>query len=137
MMQAARDATAGSGTLVVGVTVLTSLESADLVEVDLPSDPQSLVVRWSRLAEASGLDGVVCSPTDLRALRGEVAGDFIRITPGVRPVGADAGDQRRVATPRNAVADGATYLVIGRPITQAPRPVQALTDIVATLRSPP
>ena len=133
MMRAAREATAGSSTLIIGVSVLTSLESQDLVEVGMPRDPQSLVVRWSRLAELNGLDGVVCSPTDLQALRGAVGDGFIRVTPGVRPAGAEAGDQRRVATPYHAVAGGATYLVIGRPITQAPHPVKALTDIVASI----
>jgi orotidine-5'-phosphate decarboxylase len=135
MMEAARAAIHGSNSLLIGVTVLTSLAAPDLAEIGLPQDPQQLVVKWAKAAEQSGLDGVVCSPADLLSLRAEVGASFLTVTPGVRPKGSAAGDQRRVATPLEAVSRGASYLVIGRPITAAADPVRALHDIVAELEA--
>ena len=132
MMEAARAALQESGPqrpLLIGVTVLTSMDRMDLNEVGVAGDPKAQVERLAGLAQDSGLDGVVCSPMeapDLRAQRGE---GFLLVTPGVRPTGSAKGDQRRVTTPVEAVRAGADYLVIGRPITQARDPIQVLTDI--------
>jgi orotidine-5'-phosphate decarboxylase len=131
MMEAAREALAGMGTppLLTAVTVLTSLDEADLAELGVHAHPSAQVVRLAALAEGAGLDGVVCSPADLPRLREAVAREFLAVTPGVRPAGSAQGDQKRVATPREALDAGASYLVIGRPITEAADPMAALTAI--------
>ena len=131
MMRAARDAIGdGSGApLLIAVTVLTSLDETDLAEVGIMANPVAQVVRLAALAEAAGLDGVVCSAADLKRMREALAADFLAVTPGVRPAGADLSDQKRVATPAMAIADGANYLVIGRPITAAADPLAALQAI--------
>ncbi len=132
MMRAAREALDGAEgrrPLLIGVTVLTSMNRDDLAEVGLDTDPEEQVLRLARLAQASGLDGVVCSPREASRLRAELGSDFLLVTPGVRPRGASKDDQSRVATPVDAVRDGADYLVIGRPITQAPDPAAALEQI--------
>jgi orotidine-5'-phosphate decarboxylase len=113
--------------------LLTSLGREDLRETGITWTPEEVVTRLARLAHECSLDGVVCSPTDLRPLSGLLPDAFLRVTPGVRPVGAEAGDQRRVATPAEAVANGAHYLVIGRPITQAADPAAALGAIAAEI----
>ena len=136
MMRAARDAI-GSGAntpLLIAVTVLTSLDEADLAQVGLNVNPEEQVVRLATLAESASLDGVVCSPADLKRLRETVAATFLSVTPGVRPAGAEVADQKRVATPSSAVADGASYLVIGRPITASPDPLAALSAIETELK---
>jgi orotidine-5'-phosphate decarboxylase len=132
MMRAAAEALAqveGRRPLLIGVTVLTSMDRADLDEIGLSADPEQQVLRLAKLAQASGLDGVVCSPREAALLRAELGTDFLLITPGVRPSGASRDDQSRVATPVDAVRDGADYLVIGRPITRAPEPAAALEQI--------
>ena len=117
----------------LGVTVLTSLKGADLEEVGQPSDVASQVLRLAGLARAAGLDGVVCSPQEIEALRREYGRELIIVTPGIRPVWAAAQDQKRIMTPAEAVAKGADYLVIGRPITGAPSPNEAFLRVVEEL----
>lgn len=131
MMQAARDAIeqCNHKPLLIGVTILTSLSRQDIAEVGLDIEPQEQVLRLAKLARASGLDGVVCSPQEATILKQEVGQDFCLVTPGVRPAGADIGDQQRIMTPAKALAAGSDYLVIGRPITANADPVQALIDI--------
>ncbi len=139
MLEAARAAVGdGAGApLLIAVTVLTSLDEADLAELGVHAHPSSQAVRLAALAQSCGLDGVVCSPADLERLRESVPPDFLAVTPGVRPAGAQAGDQKRIATPASALAMGATHLVIGRPITAAGDPLAALAAIEAEIAAPP
>lgn len=126
MMKAAAEAAAKAGAnrpKILGVTVLTSLNADDLTKVGQQDAPQNQVLRLAKLAKESGLDGVICAPTEVATLRADLGPDFILMVPGIRPAGADLGDQKRVLTPKDAMAAGATYIVIGRPITQAPDPV--------------
>ncbi|WP_413701342.1 orotidine-5'-phosphate decarboxylase [Psychromonas sp. KJ10-10] len=119
--------------LLIAVTVLTSMDESDLKELGIDLSPLEQVKRLATLTKSSGLDGVVCSSheaTELKALLGK---EFKLITPGIRPAGSDAGDQRRIKTPKQAMDSGSDYLVIGRPITQADNPAQVLMDINATL----
>jgi orotidine-5'-phosphate decarboxylase len=131
-MLAAAKAAAPASTKVVAVTVLTSLDADDLVEAGVAGSSADQVERLARLAQAAGLDGIVCSGAEVAAARDKWPGGFF-VVPGVRPAGADVADQKRVATPAQALADGADVLVIGRPITGAPDPAQAIRDIAATL----
>jgi orotidine-5'-phosphate decarboxylase len=135
MMEAARESVdaVAKPPLLIAVTLLTSLDSADLADIGIDAAPAEQVVRLARLAHGSGLDGVVCSPADLGALAGALPADFLRVTPGVRPAGVHEGDQKRVATPARAMADGAHYLVIGRPITEAADPAAALAAVAAEI----
>lgn len=134
-----RDA-AGAGTKILGVTVLTSLSDADLAELGHAEDVSALVERRVRQALDCGLDGVVSSPLEASRVRDLAvqAGrpDFLIVTPGVRPQGADQGDQQRVATPARALAAGATHLVVARPIVAAPNPVTAAARIAAEMIQP-
>jgi len=119
--------------LLLGVTVLTSSNDATLEETGVSSTTSDQVLRLARLGVANGIDGLVASPQEARMLRQEF-GDRIKIiTPGIRPVGSETGDQKRIASPREAVEAGADYLVIGRPITGAPDPRAAVRSIVAEL----
>jgi orotidine-5'-phosphate decarboxylase len=118
---------------VLAVTVLTSLDDAALDELGMPGGAAARVASWAGLARGCGCDGVVCSPQEITALRVALGAEFILLTPGIRPAGQAAGDQRRVATPRAAVVAGATYLVIGRPITAAADPVAATEAILDEL----
>ena len=131
MLDAARDALAqaNSSTLLIAVTILTSLAAEELTEIGFHDSPQDAVLRLARLTQEAGLDGVVCSPQEAQLLREQCGPDFLLVTPGVRPVGADTGDQKRVMTPAAALEAGASYLVIGRPITAAADPLQALIAI--------
>ena len=133
MMRAAADAAREAGAnrpLVLGVTVLTSLGAEDLAATGLAGPVPDQVMRLARLAQASGLDGVVCSAREAAALRAECGADFKLVVPGIRPAGAAAGDQKRTATPAEAMAAGADYLVIGRPVTGAGDPAQAARTII-------
>ena len=119
--------------VLLGVTVLTSLKGADLEEVGMGPDVASQVLRLAGLAKAAGLDGVVCSPQEIEVLRKEYGRELAIVTPGIRPVWAAAQDQKRIMTPAEAVAKGADYLVIGRPITGAPSPNEALLRVLEEL----
>jgi orotidine-5'-phosphate decarboxylase len=138
MMLAARESVDAAATppLLIAVTVLTSLDAADLRDTGIGGQPAEQVTRLAKLTHECGLDGVVCSPKELETLAGAVPDTFLRVTPGVRPAGKDDGDQKRVATPAQALADGAHYLVIGRPITQAADPAAALAAIEVELSAP-
>ncbi|MGC9493793.1 orotidine-5'-phosphate decarboxylase [Vibrio genomosp. F10] len=119
--------------LLIGVTVLTSMEQADLSGIGLNITPQEQVIRLATLTKNSGLDGVVCSAQEASLLKEELGQSFKLVTPGIRPVGASVGDQKRIMTPVDAIEAGSDYLVIGRPITQAPDPALVLTEINKTL----
>ncbi|HEY1614122.1 MAG TPA: orotidine-5'-phosphate decarboxylase [Rhizomicrobium sp.] len=135
MMRAAREAADRAETRpkVLGVTVLTSLGDDDLAAVGQHRPAGEQVVRLARLAQSCGLDGVVCSPEEIASVRAACGPDFLIVTPGVRPRGADLGDQRRVCTPAEAKASGANILVIGRPITAAPDAGAAARAIAAEI----
>lgn len=120
--------------LIIAVTVLTSADHATLAEVGTGLDPAALVPRLALLAESSGLDGVVASPLEVSMVRAAVRKpDFVVVTPGVRPAGSALFDQKRVTTPREAILAGADYIVIGRPILEAPDPAQAAQNIIDEL----
>lgn len=119
--------------LLIGVTLLTSLNREDLSAVGCPGEPGERVLALAALGHAAGLDGVVCSPLEAAAVRAAQGPDFRLVTPGVRPAGASLGDQVRVMTPRDALAAGADDLVIGRPITEADDPLAALRAIEDSL----
>jgi len=119
--------------LVIGVTVLTSLDTTDLAEVGQPENAAEQVIRLARLAQESGLDGVVCSAREIAPIRKACGPQFRTVVPGLRPVWADKADQKRVMTPGEAVAIGADYLVIGRPITAAENPATAARRIAEEL----
>jgi orotidine-5'-phosphate decarboxylase len=131
MMEDAK-AAAPAGTRVVAVTVLTSLDRADLGSIGVAGEPDDQVERLADLARAAGLDGIVCSGNELAVARA-VWKDGFFVVPGIRPVDGEAGDQKRVMTPRGAIDAGASILVIGRPITAAEDPAAALRAIAATL----
>lgn len=135
MMQAAREAvdSCDNKPLLIAVTILTSLAEEDIIETGLNGSPMDNVLRLARLAELSGMDGVVCSPMEIDSLRHQCSDSFQLVTPGIRPAGASSGDQRRVMTPSEAINKGASYLVIGRPVTQAEDPMKALETIEAQL----
>ena len=136
MMQAAREAVARSANkpLLIGVTILTSMGSDELHEVGLSGEPMENVEKLAALAAQSGLDGVVCSPQEVSRLRQQLPENFQLVTPGIRPAGSAGGDQTRIMTPTDAMTAGSSYLVIGRPITRADDPMQALEDIERSLQ---
>ncbi|MBV8411249.1 MAG: orotidine-5'-phosphate decarboxylase, partial [Alphaproteobacteria bacterium] len=113
----------------LGVTVLTSLDRTDLVAIGVDADPSDQVLRLAALSRESGLDGVICSPLEIAALRKQCGPDFVLMVPGIRPAGSAADDQKRVMTPRQAVELGATNLVVSRPIYQAADPRAAAEAI--------
>jgi len=113
--------------------VLTSLSASDLASIGVDATPEEQVLRLARLAQSQGLDGVVCSAQEAHALRRAIGPGFKLVTPGIRPAGAAVQDQARVMTPRDALAAGADYLVVGRPITAAADPVAALDAINASI----
>lgn len=132
MLKAAAEAVAGRAKL-IAVTVLTSLSAEDLAHIGHAHAPRDTVLRLAALAKECGLDGVVCSPQEVAAIRAALGDDFLTIVPGIRPAGAAMNDQQRAATPARAQAAGADILVIGRPVTQAEDPVKALKSIRAEL----
>jgi orotidine-5'-phosphate decarboxylase len=131
MMEAAK-AAAPVGTRVVGVTVLTSLDADDLGSIGVKGDPHTQVERLAALAREAGLDGIVCSGSEVAAAR-KAWKDGYFVIPGIRPAQTGVGDQKRVMTPRSAMDAGASILVIGRPVTEAEHPAAALREIAATL----
>ena len=120
-------------TLLIAVTVLTSSERSDLAEIGLDIEPIDQVQRLAKLTDDCALHGVVCSAQEASILRQQHAQPFALVTPGIRPAGADSNDQKRIMTPKQAVEVGVDYMVIGRPITQAPNPVDALKSILQSL----
>lgn len=135
MLEASARAAEGSGTKVLGITALTSLDSASLAEIGPPTTPEALVQMRAALARDAGLDGVVSSPLEASSVRALVGPDFEIVTPGVRPRGASTDDQRRVATPGQAIGWGASRLVVGRPITRAEDPSIVASAILAEIES--
>lgn len=131
MVKAAADAL--PDTLITAVTVLTSLSQEQLTDMMWSGSAQDIVRRLAAQSVAAGARAIVCSPQEVAAVRSEVGTGIVLITPGVRPAGADAGDQKRIATPEQALADGADLLVIGRPITGAPDRGQAAREIAESL----
>ncbi len=131
MVRAAVDAV--PGTLVTGVTVLTSLDAAALARLGMTGTPLDVARRLAVLAVGAGAGALVCSPHEVAAVRAEVGPDIVLVTPGVRPAGGRADDQARLATPERALAEGADLLVVGRPITGAPDPAAAAAELAASL----
>jgi orotidine-5'-phosphate decarboxylase len=136
MLEASRNALEGLARRphLIAVTLLTSMAANDMKEVGIEGEPASAALRLARLAQASGLDGVVCSAQEAALLKRECGSEFILVTPGIRPAAGRRDDQQRVMTPAAAVAAGSDYLVIGRPVTQAPDPVAALDAINTEIR---
>jgi orotidine-5'-phosphate decarboxylase len=119
--------------LLIGVTVLTSMEQSDLAGIGIDVAPQEQVLRLANLTKNAGLDGVVCSAQEASMLKTELGQEFKLVTPGIRPAGAAVGDQKRIMTPDMAIQAGSDYLVIGRPITQAEDPAKVLAEINTSL----
>jgi orotidine-5'-phosphate decarboxylase len=111
--------------------VLTSLDASDLAAQGVEGPARDQVLRLAKLAWSAGVRGFVCSPAEVRLLRTELGKDAVLVTPGVRPAGSAAGDQKRIATPAQAIADGADFIVVGRPIRDAPDPAAAARAIAA------
>ena len=135
MLEAAK-AAAPAETKVVAVTVLTSLDESDLAASGISGSPAEQVTRLASLAQSAGLDGIVCSGAEVAEARASWPDGFF-IVPGLRPAGVDVGDQKRVVTPAQAVADGASVIVIGRAITSATDPARAIMDIAGSLAQTP
>lgn len=135
MMTAAREAVQACThqPLLIAVTVLTSMAHTDLIEIGVEFTPEEQVLRLARLAQASGMDGVVCSAAETSSLAALLGQDFVLVTPGIRPTGDAANDQKRILTPVQAIAAGSHFLVIGRPITQAANPGEKLKTIFQQL----
>jgi orotidine-5'-phosphate decarboxylase len=134
-MKAAIDARRGSALKILAVTVLTSYDDIDLAESGYATSVEALVARRAQQAHDMGVDGLVCSPEEAAPLRLVVGPDMAFVTPGIRPAGAASGDQKRVATPSQAIAAGADYLVVGRPIVSANDPKAAAQAIVAEIEA--
>ena len=138
MMQRAVDAVAqvGNQTAVLAITVLTSIDANILAQIGVNSTPGESVVRLAKLAQASGVDGVVASAQEIETIRKTISNPkFLVVTPGIRPAHNESADQKRVATPAAAISAGASYLVVGRPITGAPDPAAAAQQIVAEMQN--
>lgn len=132
MMQKAKQALDKFGDkapLLIAVTVLTSMDEKELKRLGVEKSPSEQVIYLAKLAKEAGLDGVVCSALEAKDLKSILGHEFKLITPGIRPEGSDAGDQKRIMTPYQAITSGSDYLVIGRPITQAKNPVDVLKNI--------
>lgn len=120
-------------TQLIAVTVLTSMGREDLRDIGLDIEPVEQVKRLAKLTQESGLDGVVCSAQEAKILRDLLGQQFALVTPGIRPEGSNADDQKRIVTPKQAMLDGSTHLVIGRPITKAEKPTEMLKSILASI----
>lgn len=131
MMEASREVLAqrNSDMLLIAVTVLTSMQQSDLQELGIAASPEEQVIRLASLAKSAGMDGVVSSAMEASSLRHQFGQDFTLVTPGIRPLSAQADDQRRVVTPAEAISNGSSYLVIGRPITRSDNPLESLLAI--------
>lgn len=137
MMTAAREALTSFGKdapLLIAVTVLTSMEAADLHDIGINATPAEHAARLARLTQQCGLDGVVCSAHEAAAFKQQLGHEFQLVTPGIRPAGSEAGDQRRIMTPVEAQQAGVDYMVIGRPITQSADPAATLQAILSSLK---
>lgn len=134
-MRAAVEAAEGSGLCLLAVTVLTSMDETDLSEAGYEYDPHTLVLRRAEQALAAGMGGIVCSAEEASAVRSIVGPDMAVVTPGIRPAGADAGDQKRVMTPGDAIRAGASHLVVGRPIVKAQDPKASAEAILAEMQA--
>lgn len=131
MMSAAAEAASAPGSpRLLAVTVLTSMDASELAGIGITVSPAEQVLRLARLAQASGIDGMVCSPEEVAALRKQTGPNTLLVIPGIRPTGSAIGDQKRIATPAEAIAHGASMLVVGRPITRAADPAQAAHAIL-------
>lgn len=137
MLESARTAidVVGSKAKLIAVTILTSMDESDLQAVGLAGTAGENVERLASLASETGLDGVVCSAQEAARLRSIMGKNFLLVTPGVRPAGSSADDQRRIMTPADAIKSGASYLVIGRPVTQSDNPVRTLLTINSELNA--
>ena len=136
MLVAARESASAAGPVrLIAVTLLTSLDSRSLADLPVSGHPEGIVRRLATLARECGLDGVVCSPRDVREVKTAGGPAFLTVVPGIRPAGADPGDQKRAATPREALREGADLLVVGRPVTAAPDPDAALESLLAEIQS--
>lgn len=134
MLAAAADAAAGAGLTILAVTVLTSLDDADLSSIGFASSAREAVSRLAGMAVEAGIGGIVCSAKEVASLRGKLGADVILVTPGVRLPEDEVGDQKRVVTPYDAIRWGADYLVVGRPITKSPDPVAAARRFAAEMQ---
>ena len=134
-MRAAVEAAKGSDLCLLGVTVLTSMDEMDLIEAGYEYDPHTLVLRRAEQALTAGMGGIVCSAGEAAAVRKVVGPDLAVVTPGIRPAGAAQGDQKRVMTPADAIAAGASHLVVARPIVGAPDRKEAARAILAEMRA--
>ena len=132
-MRAAVEAARGSDLTLLGVTVLTSMDEQDLVDAGYEYDPHTLVLRRAEQALGAGMGGVVCSADEAAAVRRIVGSELAVVTPGIRPAGADRGDQKRVMTPADAIRAGASHLVVARPIVKAPNRRAAAETILADM----
>ena len=132
MLFAAKRA-APPATKVVAVTLLTSLDAGDLADLGIASSPADQVARLAWMARDAGVDGIVCAGSEIAAARDAWPNGFL-VVPGIRPAGAEVGDQKRIVTPAQALQDGASVLVIGRPITAAPDPAKAIAEIAGSLK---
>ena len=121
--------------IIVGVTVLTSLSNEDLQDIGCNYTTEELAIKRAKLAKEAGIDGIVCSAKEVDKIVKACGDEFVKVCPGVRPVGEDAGDQKRIVTPAEAIQNGATYLVVGRPITKAQDPAQAARNIVKEIEN--
>lgn len=132
-MRAAVKAAEGSGLCLLGVTVLTSMDEQDLVDAGYEYDPHTLVLKRAEQARIAGMGGIVCSAEEASAVRKVIGPDMALVTPGIRPAGADKGDQKRVMTPADALKAGSSHLVVARPIVKAEDPKVAARAILAEM----
>jgi orotidine-5'-phosphate decarboxylase len=134
MLQAAAEAAQAPGSpRLIAVTVLTSMDAAELASVGVSASPVEQALRLARLAKESGIGGMVCSAEEVNSLRHEIGPEALLVIPGIRPAGTSKGDQRRIATPGDAISRGASMLVVGRPITQASNPADAARAVLAEI----
>ena len=133
MLTAAAEAANDAGIRLIAVTVLTSMDAAELASIGIDATPQEQVLRLAKLTQACGVSGVVCSALELPAIRRECGREFLTVVPGIRPAGSSADDQKRIMTPAQAAAAGADLIVVGRPITKAENPSAAAAAVMAEL----